>query len=519
MKLVPKAKPIRIRISSGGIEHSSIETLRDYFDFDDILSLLKNGGMERWLNQVGEHKIKEELDKLNLKDKGNLTDEERILLLKIFYPDEKDISLVAQRIAHNYESSENLEKIIQWHELAVRLGNSESALELGRIYTDGLYGAPKSYSQAADYYLMAAKTGSAKAQYRLGELYNRGDGVEKSTDDAIKWLEKAAEANYIEAYCLLGEIFAEIEKYEEAQKWLELAINNGKNDAGTMTVLGICLIFLDKSDARALRYLEEAAAVDDSEAQTLLGYIYKNGLCGVEKSDTNAVKWFESAADNGVAEAQFELGNCYKEGIGFNQNYSNAIACYKQAVQQGHSGAKLQLALCYIEDDIMPQTAYNLMNEVADENIPDAQWCMGKIYENGLAGKSINITTAIKWYKKAAKNGFHDAEVALEKLKEAKEDRANKVTDCDAGKGNYTKESLEKAIKRIDFNQEPNLTFHTISQAAEAGNPEAQYQLGRIYHRGLLYSNPNMRLAANWYRKAAANGHVKAATELKRYGW
>ncbi|MDE6551796.1 MAG: hypothetical protein K2K98_02370 [Muribaculaceae bacterium] len=59
MKLIPKAKPIRIRIVSGGEEHSSIETLRNNYSLDDLLPLVKDGRLHKWLLRVGETKAAE----------------------------------------------------------------------------------------------------------------------------------------------------------------------------------------------------------------------------------------------------------------------------------------------------------------------------------------------------------------------------------------------------------------------------------------------------------------------------
>lgn len=59
MKLIPKAKPIRIRIVSGGEEHSSIETLRNNYSLGDVLPLVKDGRLHKWLLRVGETKAAE----------------------------------------------------------------------------------------------------------------------------------------------------------------------------------------------------------------------------------------------------------------------------------------------------------------------------------------------------------------------------------------------------------------------------------------------------------------------------
>jgi len=45
-------RPVNIRIKSGGLEHTSFETLQRSFDIDDIWEVC-DGRLERWLQQKG----------------------------------------------------------------------------------------------------------------------------------------------------------------------------------------------------------------------------------------------------------------------------------------------------------------------------------------------------------------------------------------------------------------------------------------------------------------------------------
>ena len=59
MKLIPTAKSIRIRIVSGGVEHSSVDSLRNHYSPDDIIKLLTDGRLHKWLLQKGESRAAE----------------------------------------------------------------------------------------------------------------------------------------------------------------------------------------------------------------------------------------------------------------------------------------------------------------------------------------------------------------------------------------------------------------------------------------------------------------------------
>ena len=83
MNIIAKAKPVRIRVVSGGEEHFSLDSLCNNLSVQDIFPLIKDGRLSRWLNQLG----KDNLSK-DLKDKTNRATklEDRIYLdiLRIF---------------------------------------------------------------------------------------------------------------------------------------------------------------------------------------------------------------------------------------------------------------------------------------------------------------------------------------------------------------------------------------------------------------------------------------------------
>lgn len=64
MKLIPKAKPVKIRIKSGEEEHSSLDSLLHNFNVSDIEPLL-DGRLVRWLKQQGENELAEVTDRID----------------------------------------------------------------------------------------------------------------------------------------------------------------------------------------------------------------------------------------------------------------------------------------------------------------------------------------------------------------------------------------------------------------------------------------------------------------------
>ncbi|MCC7131063.1 MAG: sel1 repeat family protein, partial [Gemmatimonadales bacterium] len=90
--------------------------------------------------------------------------------------------------------------------------------------------------EAAFWYRRAAERGSRDAQYNLGEMYNRGRGVQKSEDEAAAWFSKAAEQNHPAAEYQLGMMYLRgkggLTKDEAVGlEWLERAAAQGHGEA------------------------------------------------------------------------------------------------------------------------------------------------------------------------------------------------------------------------------------------------------------------------------------------------
>jgi uncharacterized protein len=140
------------------------------------------------------------------------------------------------------------------------------------------------FKTAAAIYSELAEKGDVKAQYNLGLMYIRGDGVEQSYAEAAKWHRKAADQGYADAQYSLGFLHFNrdipTENYEEAANW----------------------------------YLK-AAQQGHVKSQLNLGILYFRGDI-YEQNFEESVKWYLKAAEQGNAEAQFNLGNMITKGLG-----------------------------------------------------------------------------------------------------------------------------------------------------------------------------------------------------------
>lgn len=413
MKLIPRAKPIRIRISAGGEEHSSLDTFLQQYDIESMLSLYKNGSLIRWLNQIGASAIIERLNNLKINNFEAVTNEECIKFVSAIYGG--DISDVAFKIVRYYGTIKNHEQILRWHNIAYKYGNMDSAFELGLIYLNGLYGVEESAHFAFTYFSIAADGGNNRAQLLLSTLYEKGEGVEQSNEQAIKYLEMAANANFVGAYFSLGRLLSEVERYDDAEKWLKLALEHLDSEHPDYTEALILLGYLyyekDQNNPKVYEYNHKAAIRGSSLAKYSLGYLYEDGIGGVSQDENQSLYWYRSAAKDGYAPAQYSVGRYYYD----KENYEEAIPWLQKAVEQDHIRAKVLYSLCLIDIEQFPEKAYNLMLEAANANDSEAQCFIGYFYEVGL-GVRKNRNRAIVWYKKAAENGSVDAKAKLSEL-------------------------------------------------------------------------------------------------------
>ena len=90
-----------------------------------------------------------------------------------------------------------------------------------------------------------ARKGYAPAQFKLGLLYAKGNGVPQDYREALKWYRKAADQGNAAAQRNLGVMFGEglgvPQDYAQALKWFRRAAQ--QNDAGAQTNLGVMYDF------------------------------------------------------------------------------------------------------------------------------------------------------------------------------------------------------------------------------------------------------------------------------------
>jgi TPR repeat protein len=199
------------------------------------------------------------------------------------------------------------------------------------------------YIEAKKQLYVAAKKNNQYAMYYLGEIYDKGNGVEQNYIEAVKWYRKAAEQGNANAQNNLGYMYDKgngvEQNYIEAVKWYRKAAEKGnssaQNNLGYMYDEGKGI---KENDIEAVKWYRKAAEQGNANAQNNLGSMYDNGN-GVQKNDEKAVSWYIKAATQGNISSQYNLGLKYQYGEGVLRNYNKAYYWYMKAKKQGHEKA------------------------------------------------------------------------------------------------------------------------------------------------------------------------------------
>jgi uncharacterized protein len=127
------------------------------------------------------------------------------------------------------------EAVRLWKPLAEQ-GYASAQYNLGLMYKKG-QGVLQDYKEAVRLYRLSAEQGNASAQSNLGLMYQNGQGVPQDYKEAVKWFNLSAEQGNATSQYNLGFMYAKgtgvLQDYALAHMWFNLSGSNGNKDAVT----------------------------------------------------------------------------------------------------------------------------------------------------------------------------------------------------------------------------------------------------------------------------------------------
>ena len=103
-------------------------------------------------------------------------------------------------------------------------------------FNDGMIAHERGdYATALREFRALAEQGAAMAQYNLGLMYGKGQGLPQDYGEAARWVRKAAEQGIAKAQNYLGLMYGTgngfTQNLVQAHKWFSLAATQGDKDA------------------------------------------------------------------------------------------------------------------------------------------------------------------------------------------------------------------------------------------------------------------------------------------------
>ncbi|KAG0196903.1 hypothetical protein BGX28_009629 [Mortierella sp. GBA30] len=256
-------------------------------------------------------------------------------------------------------------------------------------------GADQNLAEAAERFRRAAKLGHKGAQYDLGMMYQKGEGILRDDTKAIEWFQKAADQGHAAAQTSLG-----------------MAYRDGGQG-------------VEQNYQRALELFEAACKQEFVCAYCNLAEMYGHGH-GVPQNFTKAIELYRKAAGRGCAAALVMLGVFYATGTGVRQDYMETAKHVTEAAKKGHPEAMCKLGFMYANGQGVPEDlnkARDWWHKAADAGNREAQCHVGLLYING-EGVPKNHAKGLMWLTRAREQGDEYARYLYDVLRvKAKTDK------------------------------------------------------------------------------------------------
>jgi len=281
--------------------------------------------------------------------------------------------------------------------------------------------------------------------------------------------------------------------------------------------------------AAAVAWYRKAADHGDADGKNYLGQAYEKGI-GVAADQDLAARWYARAAEFGHYDASFNLGRFYLGGKGgLPVDRPAAFQHVHAAAQLGNASAQAWLTAMYgygIGTSRDADLAYYWASRAAQHDNLDGIVSLGQALYHSM-GVAPDAERAVELWSRAASN---DSARAMYYLSTAYETGTGVPKRWETGFGLYMKGlKIGNPDQMLDLASlgEPDYAYRLMSMLREGGRSEqadgvlracAQREVARCQNSmGVNFQhtdNPNLVEAAQWYRKAADQGHPQSLNNL-----
>ena len=231
------------------------------------------------------------------------------------------------------QNNGNLKEATQAAKRSLELGHAAAKIELGEIQED-----EKLMKEGFNALKKKVDSGDMHYANYLGYAYDFGVGTSLNIKEAMKYYEMAAQQNNAIGMTNLADLYLRENKFKKAKSLLFKAAEKECGYAQYLLAINF-FYFNSKHKKEALYWLEKSASNDDPYA------LYQLGLYYSEANDlAKAIKYYQRAAELNNADALLELYYIYGEGIGVEQDDDKALFFLKKVAELGNQEAIEELA-------------------------------------------------------------------------------------------------------------------------------------------------------------------------------
>jgi TPR repeat protein len=303
---------------------------------------------------------------------------------------------------------------LDWFSQAANQGHHKAMFEMAKMYHYGI-GVQYNPMRALELYTRAAELCNGEAMFFLGKVYRSGElGIQDEQrsnhyyNEAFERLyEQALDCNDADAQFRLGNMYDEGEgvsrDYAQALAWYERSMTNGNMDS----INAMALLYQDGrgvrvDESKAFDLKLKAAQNDCRMAQNNIGHDYSHGW-GCEKDLNKWLEWKLKAANGGYALAQASLALSYQHGKDsyLKSDWGKAIIWYEKAIESGSLDAMFFMAKNFENGNMGlvhdKERAFQLYKQAAVLGYVPAWWAIGHCFFHG-SGTVRSHLDAYRWY-------------------------------------------------------------------------------------------------------------------------
>ncbi len=262
--------------------------------------------------------------------------------------DVKAMIAVADRYYNGFGVSVDKDESFAWCQKAASIGSADGLWKLSKLFYlsgDVVEKNPEEgerlLQEAFGIYLKQANQGDADSQNAVGVMLSLGDGVAKSSEQAVEWFRLGAGNGNMWSMYNLAEAYlygrGVVIDYDLAIDWFgRFAEKGGPGEWSRLTHVAHTFrwgwngVLVDCE--KAIKLLRIGVSYGSADCYDSLGDYLRDGI-GVQRDDSGALECWQKAASLGNPAALMTLGDVYAAGSMVDRNAGIAARYYMQAVQ------------------------------------------------------------------------------------------------------------------------------------------------------------------------------------------